>query len=346
MSHQGEDLRAVDSDGRERGGTSRRGFLVGAAGVAGVIGGATLLRGAEPAAAAPGTFPPPSPPPEGVDPRIGRLLKIGTATVGTVTSVAGGGITADVVNTARATGEPFERKSLGGAAYDHLFLTVGLFSSTSALWPWVRRALDGAGTQTFTMLTVDSRNTIVSKADITGVLSRVDFPANNGSDSNPATIGLRISPSRIVVGAASGTGPPASALPTWLKSNFRLTISDIPTMRVSRVEAFSVSTPLTNEGRTTQAISGAPLVPNLRVWVSAADQAAWIRWHEDFVVRRLAVEKTGSLSYMSTDLATTFARVDFTGLGPLRLTRVVPPGGSISQIVADLYCERIVFTRL
>ena len=79
--------------------------------------------------------------------------------------------------------------------------------------------------------------------------------------------------------------------------------------------------------------------PNLRIELSSVSATTWRTWFQSFLIDSSAAnEKTGNLSFLSTNLTTVLATINFFNLGIFRLeSSPVDP----SRVVAELYCERM-----
>jgi len=95
----------------------------------------------------------------------------------------------------------------------------------------------------------------------------------------------------------------------------------------------------------TQNAAGALEFPNLRIELAASSAETWRAWFSTFVIAgnsTTANEKSGSLSFLTPNLASVLATISFQNLGIFRLEAApAAASGEVSRLVADLYCERM-----
>ena len=133
-------------------------------------------------------------------------------------------------------------------------------------------------------------------------------------------------------------------------SAFRLEIDGLDCQRVSYIESFTVKRKVATAGPGGSLIDQSRLeFPNLQITLAEAGADDWIEWADDFIINgnnNSANEKNGTLFLLSPNLKTELARVKFFNLGICRLTPETAGADAISRLSAELYCERMEFTRV
>ena len=71
----------------------------------------------------------------------------------------------------------------------------------------------------------------------------------------------------------------------------------------------------------------------------------WYAWRDAFIVGRTGVERTGTLEYLSPDLRSVVARIEFSGLGIHSLVRERSEEGAerLRRVQASIYCENLSY---
>ena len=134
--------------------------------------------------------------------------------------------------------------------------------------------------------------------------------------------------------------PPAGPAPgAFLSSNFRLNIGGLDCTKVSKIDSFTVKT------RDNATAANLLEFPNLRIELASVSAESWRTWFRSFVIdgdSSAANEKTGTLSFLTPNLATVLATISFHNLGIFRLENApVDTTGEVTRVVAELYCERM-----
>ena len=169
---------------------------------------------------------------------------------------------------------------------------------------------------------------------VKAILVETTVPMLDGASNSSADFTVRLAPERTSDVTPPTTlppsGSPAPGDAPFLSSNFRLNIAGLDCTRVAKIDSFTVKqTPGT----------GLAEFPNLRIELSSVSATTWRTWFQSFLIDSSAAnEKTGNLSFLSTNLTTVLATINFFNLGIFRLeSSPVDP----SRVVAELYCERM-----
>ena len=148
---------------------------------------------------------------------------------------------------------------------------------------------------------------------------------------------------------------------TWLASNFRLEIGDLPTSRVSKIDSFTWKLAVTKDEvgqfRFPSLTPTKVEVPNLKITVSMADLGEWNNWHKDFVIDGKCTdgdeqcsdegEISGSITFLDPDLETELARIELLGIGIISIDTLGRGQEANKEEVArfsvELYVEDMKF---
>lgn len=282
-------------------------------------------------------------------------LELDGQPVGFIKSVEGGGIRADVINE-QAGPDFFVHKHIGQPNYEEVTVTTDL-SLEPAFYAMISDAWGGkTKRRDVTVFTLDEKNKIQRQAQyFNALISEVGFPASDAASKDPAYMTVKFAPEYTRYTKASGKISSLSSIPKqkkWLCSNFRLTLGDLPCKRVSKVDAITVKQAVVRdpvgEQRDYTIAAGRLEFPNLTITLAEIDSQAWQDWFDDFVVRGNngeGNEINGALTFLSPDLKTTQAQIDFFNVGIFKLTPDKVEAGSenIRRVKVEVYVERMAF---
>jgi hypothetical protein len=324
----------------ERDGLSRRGFLVGAAGLTGVA-----LSGVwkgVPALAAEGDSSAASAGPSGGY----RFLELDGQVLGTLKSCDGGEAFGEVVPDP-PSGEAFTKKHIANVKYEDFTTKVG-FGMAKPMYEWIKASFDGkALRKNGAIIAADFDYNAKSRREFQNALiTEVGFPALDGAAKDPAYMTLKFAPEITRTKVASGkVAGQASNQKLFFPGNFRLSLGDLPTARVSKIDAFTVKQGFTES--TGRAIEPTKIeFPNLVI--TMAESHAWSEWFDDFVIKGnngQDKELSGKIEFLSPDLTSTLIGLLISGVGIFSLAPVLPEPNAqpIRRVKAELYCEQMVF---
>jgi tail tube protein gp19 len=335
-SAEGDNLRA-----------SRRRFLLGAAGLTGVAAaGGTWVSPvvAAPAPAAPGAG--------GV-----TLLQLDGEQPRAVMGADGGDAVGTVVSEPPAT-TPYVKKHVAGVKYEDITVTCGTGMS-KAFYEWIAASFTGNHQRrNGSVVAADFNYKEKSARDFSqALITEVGMPALDAASKDAAKMTIKFSPelTRNRKGSGAVVRPPSSKVQKkWLPANFRLTIAGLEAAcaKVNKVEALTIKQTVVQDPvgdqRDYQKEPGKIDFPNLRVTLPEAWAEPFFAWHEDFVIKGNSAdqqEKSGTLEYLTPDLATALFTLSFKGLGIFKCAPEKAEAGSenIRRVKAEMYCEQITF---
>lgn len=175
------------------------------------------------------------------------MLEIDGSKVGTVRSIDGGGIKADVLTYQHGEGGDTWRQ-LGRTKYDEVKITSGLFAG-EALWKWIGQCMSGDPQRRSGALCAGDYE-YVEKARrefSEALIAEVAFPKFDAHDKNAANVVVTISPETMAYKPGNGAkmpvdDPAASKQKSISSCNFTFNLQGFENAckRVNKVDGFSV----------------------------------------------------------------------------------------------------------
>ncbi len=282
-------------------------------------------------------------------------LELDGISAGFSRGIDGGAITADVIDEPVGP-DGVARKHIGGVKYEDITVQAG-FGMSKGIYDWIKASLDRAAPRhTLTAQTLDAKLNVASERHFfDALISEVVIPACDGSAKDPAYMTVTFAPESTRDTPPSGKSPgapPKDRQKTWLPSNFKLTIGDLPCSRVNKIEALvikqGVASTAIGETRDYEKEPTKVEVPNLVITLPESVAKPFYDWHEDFVINGNngpEAEKQGLLTLLSLDRKQELATISFTNLGIFKLTpeKVESHSDNIRRVKAEMYCEEIKF---
>ena len=320
--------------------SSRRNFLIGAAGLTGVAatGGARVAVAAPPAKGSGHVR---------YDP---LLLDLSGSRAAVLSAADGGEAYADVVE------EPDGRKHIGKPRYGEITTVTGAGQSPQ-LYDWVRSLFDRTALRrsgSIVQLDSGSEHSRLQFAD--ALVTEVGMPALDAASKDVARMTVKFKPelTRRQAGSRQPVDVPKDHQKSWLPSNFRLRIDglDEACARVGKIDALTIKQKVTEsavgELRDYEKEPAKIEVPNLVIALAESHAKPLYAWHEDFVVNGnngQDQERGGSLEYLASALRTVLFTLTFSGLGIFKLAPDKSEAGAegVRRVKAEMYCEDVRF---
>lgn len=318
--------------------SSRRAFLLGAAGVTGVAVAAGAWR-APAAAAAP--VPVPAAGAAGIiGPEI-FALRVDDTNCGLIQKFEGGDIEGVVVTDTDEKG--LTKKHLAGVKYNEFNIQMGL-SMGEPVRKWIESSLQmNYLRKSGEVQAGDFKRDVRQVREFhDALITEIGFPGADGGAKDPAFLTLKFAPelTRNKKGSGKVENPVDVRQKQFLPSNFRLTISGLEaaSAKVSKVDPIVVTQ--RNFEREPSTIE----FPNLKITVSEEYANDFWAWHEDFVVKGNnddAHERAGSLQYLATNGSTVLLTLGFEHLGIFKGTAEASENNSdkIRRVTFEMYME-------
>jgi hypothetical protein len=278
-------------------------------------------------------------------------LRIDGLDAGAIREVAGGSPYAEVVSEPPGP-DHIVRKHIGNVKYEDLKIDAGLGMSRG-FWTWLQDMMDGRPVRhngEVAELDLNYKEVFVTSFQ-NALLTEIGFPTLDVSLKEPGELSIKLTPESTQRRKGSAQANPSSMAKQkqWLVSNFRLVLGDLPTQRVSKIDAFTVKQALgdSNVGEfrnPVKAPTGLQL-SNLVITVPLSEAGPYYDWLDDFVVRGnsgAANERAGTLQMLGPDMKQVLFEVGFEGVGISRITREPVGAGKegVAQVRVELYVER------
>jgi phage tail-like protein len=281
------------------------------------------------------------------------LLKLDGVDAGFVKSVDGGAISAEVINEP-AGNAYFVRKHIGAPKYEELTIQIGWWVGKT-IYDWIQASWKMKyARKNGSIVSYDFNMEARSEREfLNALITEVTIPAMDAAAKDQCYLTVKLAPEIIRMKKASGkaTLPPVKAAQEmWLPSNFRLEVAGLDCSRVSAIDEFTVKQKAVldtiGDARDYQKEPGRLEFPNLSITMAETAAASWIDWFEDFVItgnNDESREKTGALVFLSPNMQTELARINFFNLGIFKIAAAKGDASidRIPRVTAELYCERM-----
>jgi hypothetical protein len=280
------------------------------------------------------------------------FLTLNGVKTGVIKSVDGGGISAEVINEPQGPNY-FTKKRIGQPKYEDFAIQVG-FSNGKQLYDWIQQTWNMARPRVSgSIISADYNWDAKSERQFTNaLLTETTIPAMDGTSKEPAYITLKFAPEFIRSVKASGKlTAEKMEQKIFLPSNFRLQIDGLDCSKVTKIESFTVKQGVASKdigsARDSQKEPGKLEFPNLKITIAETAAQSFIDWHENFVIKgnnNDSKEKNGSLTLLSTNRQTEFAKIEFFNMGIFRIQPdKTPASDQIRRLTIELYVERMTY---
>jgi hypothetical protein len=281
------------------------------------------------------------------------FLTLNGVKTGVIKSVDGGGISAEVINEPQGPNY-FTKKRIGQPKYEDFAIQVG-FSNGKQLYDWIQQTWNMARPRVSgSIISADYNWDAKSERQFTNaLLTETTIPAMDGTSKEPAYITLKFAPEFIRSVKASGKlTAEKMEQKIFLPSNFRLQIDGLDCSKVTKIESFTVKQGVASKdigsARDSQKEPGKLEFPNLKITIAETAAQSFIDWHENFVIKgnnNDSKEKNGSLTLLSTNRQTEFAKIEFFNMGIFRIQpdKAQANADQIKRLTIELYVERMTY---
>lgn len=277
-------------------------------------------------------------------------LELDGNVVGMVNAVDGGLAFSDVIKI--AGDEFFFKKHIGNPGFRDIRLEVGADMDKS-FYNWIALAMQGEPARlNGAILAADFNGNVVRRLEFQRAqITEVTFPALDGASKETARMSIVLSPeetslNRKASGKLSLTS--SKTQKRWLSSSFRLSIDGVDSLKVTKIDALTITFPRITFGECFRCEDLPPGPTKLdfpHVVVTLTEPADSVYdWFETFVIQGNAGdadEKGGTLEYLTPDLKTALFTLKLRNLGIFELMPVVEDAGgaTLPRLLAAMYCE-------
>ncbi|MDQ6886169.1 MAG: phage tail protein [Gemmatimonadota bacterium] len=276
-------------------------------------------------------------------------LEIDGKMAGFVSEFTGGSPTSTVV-TEKLGPDMITRKHIAGVKYEPIVFDGAIDLAETALQMLldnkIRRVNGAVITADYSLKEVDRLNFFQA------LVTAVTIPELNGSikDACHFDIELQAEYTRTAKpdGGTLKSDAGKTAVTKCLPSNFRVTIDNLPTTRVAKIDAFTLRRTIVEnavgEMRDYQKQPARLEFPNLKLTIGEVDIKDWAAWADDFIVKGnngQDKEKTLTLEILSPNLKDVLLTLTASGVGIVAVRPVPSAAGSenIRRSEVELYVE-------
>jgi len=275
-------------------------------------------------------------------------LDIGGSPVGSLKSISGLDMLADIALTSPGPGE-MPGKHVANVHWTPGKATVGM-GMGKGMYEWMKASFaQGASLASGTLATGDfnfKERSLLTFSD--ALLTAITLPRLDGSSKEPGAFEIEFAPERVRASAGDGSdirGGVGSRQQPWLCSNFRFELGSLPCARVASIESFTWRcTP--PAAAVFQPPPSTIEVPDLRVAISAADYDAWAQAAQRWFIDGNHLEgdeMSGMITLLAPDLQTPLGAIALGNVGFKRFSQLPSAGGgdALYRFTVDLYVERM-----
>ncbi len=231
-------------------------------------------------------------------------LEIDGAFAGWLQSVEGGHAVSDAMQAASADNIP--RKHPGTAKAEEIQLRCGS-GMQPAFSQWLQSLMDGKARRMngAVIIAGDSPSRAARLEFSNALLTEVGFPALDASSKDACFMTVKFTPEavRVAKGSAPTVQTPGQAAQkTWLPSNFRLKLGNLPCDRVMKIEAFTVKQKMSLAGTEQDS------PPSIVFTLPAAEAQPFLEWQKNKGLLE------GSLTFLAPDRKEEIGGLDLHGV--------------------------------
>jgi len=279
-------------------------------------------------------------------------LELDGIMVGWLFSAEGGTATGIVVNE-KIGPDRVIKKHIAGIRYEDITVTCGT-GMTKGFYEWLKDTLNKRNPRkNGAIIQADSNGKEVSRLNFTNaMITQIIFPAPDAASKDAIKMTITITPqyTQQVQGSGKALGQPMVVQKKWIGSNFRLTIAGLDTTKVNKIDTLvfkqAAATDAMGSARDSTQIPIQQEIPNLVITLPEVSAQTFRNWYGDFVIKGNngdAVEKNGTLEYLSPNFQETYFTLTFRHIGIFRLAPQVGDGDTIRRLKAEMYVEDMAF---
>ena len=250
-------------------------------------------------------------------------------------------------------GEAAVLKDVDGGTIKGEVVTIKIgMSMGKGLYEWIKASLDETHLR---------KNGYVVAADYNykakryrhfrdALITEITIPALDGLSKDTSFFTIKFDAEEITYQAGDDAdikGVANTKQKTWLTSNFRLRLGDLPCGRVSKIDSFTIKQHIQQGVVGEQRISTKEPtgfeITNLKVTFSASDVKPWATFFDDFV-KGQGAELSGAIEFLDPSLKEVLGSVDLFQVGIFSLAEDKGEANkdSIKRWTAELYVKRMM----
>jgi tail tube protein gp19 len=246
------------------------------------------------------------------------------------------------------------RKHLGEITYSPIRVLFGS-GMGQPLYQWIADWLDGKqGSKRGALVFLDINMKEQSRLEFDeAYITEFGIPALNASSKDAVRFSLTLRPgltrSKKSAGKGASFGSKAAAK-ALVASNFRLTIDNLVTNRVMRVDAIVVKQAIVQDDTQAMALLQPLEIPDLVFTFPESEVAGFVTWFDDSVAANAGEnnERSGTLQMLGADMVSAPFTLTLSNLGVYHIerSRSESAAETIATARVSVYCEQIGFSFL
>jgi hypothetical protein len=139
----------------------------------------------------------------------------------------------------------------------------------------------------------------------------------------------------------------------FMRSNFRISIGDLPTKRVTKIDAMTFTMKVQEHGgvrrRFPELVATTIEYPNLVLTIAEADSPKWEEWFDDFAIHGNSGsdnELSGRIEYLAPNAKDVLATIELSHIGIFEIRRPAAEGDKdqAATFAASMYFEGATLT--
>ena len=252
-------------------------------------------------------------------------LEVAGFNVGMLKKFTGLGLRADIVASPPAAGDA-GAKHVANVSWTPGRASVG-HGMGKGMYEWITASMNKSrDPRSGVFTTADANATVQSTLTFTdAVITEITVPRLDAASRDTAWIEVVFEAAQVLWAAGRGEKLAQGATPkakAWLSSNYRLTIGDLPCMRVAAIESFTwrcaAVSPPAGVLRSDGPLATVASVPDLVLTISGVDYAAWAEAARKWFVdgnHLSESEMDGRLVFLGPDLKEELGAIDLRRVG-------------------------------
>lgn len=241
------------------------------------------------------------------------------------------------------------RKHLGEITYSPIRVSFG-GGMGQPLYGWIADWLNGKqGSKSGALVFLDFNFQEQSRLEFDeAFITEFGVPALNASSKDTVRFSLTLRPgvTRSKKSTGKGGGLGSKAIKALVASNFKLTIDNLVTNKIMRVDAIVVKQAIVQDD--TRAVLQPLEIQDLVLTFPETDVAGFVTWFDDSVKTGGGAksERNGTLQMLGADMVTAPFTLTLSNLGVYRIerSRSNSAADAIATARVSVYCEQIGFS--
>jgi hypothetical protein len=252
--------------------------------------------------------------------------------------------------------ELFQSKHMANFKWGPGKFTVGA-GMGKGMWNWIKASFEkGYLRKSGSIVNGDfDYNARTELTFMDALIISVGFPALDASGKDAVYLDVEVEAERVRWAAASGkiSAQYGTKQKAWLSPNFRFTLGNLPTERVSKIDAFTwkcaVATDHTGIHREHAKVPAKVTVPDIKFHVSAADAQPWLDASRKWFVDGEHLEQNhmqGRIELLGPDMKKVMAAIELHNCGfkSIKTGALEANSEKVQRVEIEIYLEGLTFS--